>query len=466
MKNICIHGHFYQPPREDPISDVIPDEAGSQPYNNWNSKILAECYQPNALLGNFGKISFNIGPTLFNWLVKESPDIASLIIKQENENYKKYGVGNGMAQGYNHIILPLASRRDKITQIKWGIKDFETKFNHKPEGFWLPETAVDEETLSILAGLGIKFTILAPWQAHPSDVDVSKPYKVMLGSGDKEINIFFYQRELSTSLSFNPKSSENADSFLNMVNTLDNHDTNIYTIASDGELYGHHQPFRDLFLNYLVNEGAIKNNIKITFPGLWLKENPVNQYTQIYNNTSWSCHHGVLRWSKGCDCTNFSEWKYFLWFAFQKISKQLDEIFENYLGQLSLSCWHLRNEYIDVLNGIISNRELILRSTNKNIDESDIEKVSLLLRSQYERQRMFTSCGWFFEDFHRIEPQNNIAYCAMAVWLAESVTGLNLSDLCLELLSKVVSRKSGLRGDIVFSQTWLRAKDMININKN
>jgi len=149
--NICIHGHFYQPPREDPFSNYIPDESGAQPFRNWNERINSECYAPNAQAGNFGKISFNVGPTLFNWLTCFTPQVSQQIIEQERANYAHFGVGNGMAQGYNHMILPLATLQDKITQVRWGITDFEYRFGHKPLGLWLPETAVDLETLCVLA---------------------------------------------------------------------------------------------------------------------------------------------------------------------------------------------------------------------------------------------------------------------------------------------------------------------------
>ena len=156
---ICIHGHFYQPPREDPFSNYIPDETGAEPFRNWNERILFECYQPNAKARNFEKLSFNVGPTLFNWLAEFDPEVSDMIIEQEQENYHRFGVGNGMAQGYNHLIMPLATLEDKITQVRWGIEDFYYRFGHKPDGLWLPETAVDLETLCVLSDCGIKFTI-------------------------------------------------------------------------------------------------------------------------------------------------------------------------------------------------------------------------------------------------------------------------------------------------------------------
>ena len=202
--NLCIHGHFYQPPREDPISNYIPSEIGAEPYKNWNERILAECYEPNAKAGNFGKISFNIGPTLFRWMWGNRPDIAQMIVDQERANFEKHGVGNGMAQSCHHTILPLATSEDRITQVYWGIYDFEYRFGHKPEGIWLPETGADLNTLCVLSDQGLKFTILAPWQVKSVDGRPG-PYLVDLPDGRKPFIVFPYQRELSTMVSFTPE---------------------------------------------------------------------------------------------------------------------------------------------------------------------------------------------------------------------------------------------------------------------
>ncbi len=209
----CIHGHFYQPPRENPITGQIPVEPGAAPYLNWNEKIDAQCYRPNAQLGNFEQISFNIGPTLMDWLGSHDPSTLASIIEQDQLNVRQYGVGNAMAQSYNHTILPLSSRRDKITQVLWGMADFEYRFGHRPQGLWLPETAVDDETLEVLAECGIEFTILAPWQTGAHNLDSKHPYWVRLKDG-KKIAVFFYNQDLSTRISFDPGATENADRFL------------------------------------------------------------------------------------------------------------------------------------------------------------------------------------------------------------------------------------------------------------
>ncbi len=460
MSSLCIHGHFYQPSREDPISDIIPDEKGAEPFQNWNLRILAECYRPNALAGNFEKISFNIGPTLLKWMKTVDPETVKLIIDQERKNFLRFGVGNGMAQGYNHIILPLASYRDKVTQIKWGIADFVHYFGHQPSGFWLPETAVDLETLSILSDCGIEFTILAPWQAKTQNIDTSKAYVVNHADQKKQIKVFFYERDLSTAISFDSKTTSNGDAFLNNIKTnYDGNNSKIIIAASDGELYGHHKLFRDLFLRYILTEGAHRYDIQLSFPALWLREHEASESVQILENTSWSCHHGVARWGEGCECTAEARWKKHLRDGLNALSQLLDQVFESYINQFSNQCWAMRDKYVDVLHEATSYEDLIKSYIPTKLSQRELQNISFLLKAQYERLRMFTSCGFFFEDFHRIEPQNNVSYAAMAVWLTKLATGVNLEDKALQLLKSVRSSKSGLRADTVFSQTWIRAID-------
>jgi alpha-amylase/alpha-mannosidase (GH57 family) len=316
---LCVHGHFYQPPREDPLTGLIPSESGASPYQNWNERIHAECYRPNAELGNFERISFNIGPTLYSWMQNYDRETCRLIVAQDRSNLRRFGVGNAIAQAYNHTILPLASRADKITQIAWGIADFEHRFGRKPQGMWLPETAIDLETLTILVEHGIEFTILAPWQADCDHLDPTEPYRVALPGG-KSITVFFYHRELSTAVSFNPALTTNADAFAQneisnryWAEKIERGEPQILLIASDGELYGHHQQFRDRFLAHLVNGASSHLGIDLTYPALWLKTHPPRRMISLREKTSWSCHHGVLRWMGECGCTpGDGRWKAYL----------------------------------------------------------------------------------------------------------------------------------------------------------
>jgi hypothetical protein len=462
---VCVHGHFYQPPREDPLSGLVPDEAGAAPYRNWNERIHAECYRPNAVLGNFQKISFNIGPTLFKWMETYDPVTHNAIISQERKNYEQHGVGNGMAQPYNHVILPLANKRDKITQIKWGIADFEHRFGHQPLGMWLPETAVDLETLAYLADNKILFTILAPWQVELSDGQTEdQPYLIELPGNRKPMTVFLYNRNLSTMVSFVSETTRNAEYFVNEglepVFTAPNGTHNRITlIASDGEVYGHHKSFRDKFLSHLLNGALHHSDLEITYPGLWLLNNPPKSFTKLSEYTSWSCHHGVVRWMGECDCTLGAKWKGPLRWGLEKLAEALDHQYQVYMRRYTRRIWQLRNAYIHVLLGQTDLQGLLGNYIGESLTRHEIDKIGMLLAAQYERQRIFTSCGWFFEQFHRIEPQNNIAYAAQAVWLTRQVTGVDLKPQALALLRKVKDQRTGLRGDTVFAERYLRTKD-------
>lgn len=457
--NLCIHGHFYQPPREDPISDYIPEEIGAEPYKNWNERILAECYRPNAEEGNFGKMSFNIGPTLFRWMQMAAPDVCEMIIRQERQNFDTYGTGNGMAQAYNHSILPLASKEDKTTQVRWGISDFKSRFGHIPEGMWLPETAANTETLCVLSDCGIRFTILAPWQIIPHCKNQTGAYAVELPGGRDPFNIFSYDQEFSTMVSFVPEMTENGDRFLEVLkekrNSFPDH---LVTVASDGELYGHHQKYRDLFLRYLLNEGGHAHGVDWTYPGLWLKENRVEDLADLMENTSWSCLHGVDRWRSACGCTPWADWKLPLRNALNAIGDWVNQVYYSQMINRFPDPWELRHRYIDLISGQISLTALCKELTGQNLSEKEYEFTQKMLRAQYERQRSFTSCGFFFDEFHRIEPQNNIAYAANAVWLTEQATGQRMDAAILDGLKMVRSQRTGLRGDTIYDQTRLRAK--------
>jgi alpha-amylase/alpha-mannosidase (GH57 family) len=453
---ISIHGHFYQPPREDPTNGLIPKEAGASPFANWNERIHSECYLPNAQLGNFRKISYNIGPTLFSWMKSYDPATTRLIIDQDSANIQQTGVGNAIAQPYHHTILPLATKQDKITQVEWGIAAFEHQFGRKPMGMWLPETAVDLETLNILAEHGIEFTILAPWQAESAELDITEPYRVALPTG-RSITIFFYHQGLSTGISFNPKLTLNADEFIAgsvipsyLGEKQQKGEPQLLLIASDGELYGHHQQFRDRFLAHLVNGASSRMGVDTTFPALWLKNYPVKRWITIREDTSWSCMHGVERWKNGCACTEGDgRWKGYLRQALNHLAHEIDKIYITHMAEYHIDPWRLRNEFIYVIFGEQPVDELICHFAGRKLESSAVSAIRLLLLAQWERQRMFTSCGWFFDDFSRIEPRNNLAYAAHAVRLTYMATQVDLSGQILDDLKFVYSQKTNLRGDHV-----------------
>jgi alpha-amylase/alpha-mannosidase (GH57 family) len=301
--HFSVHGHFYQPSREDALTGLIPIEPSASPYPNWNECIYQRCYRSNAEQGNFRKISFDIGPTLFRWLEQEHPETCQQILEQERENFQLFGVSNAMAQSYYHIILPLASRRDKQTQLRWGIREYHHRFQHAPQGLWLPETAVDLETLELLAEEDIQFTILAPWQAVDGKLDTRQPSRLELPGGHS-IVIFYYEASLSGQVSFYPSATRNATRFVQeqVLPAYQGEDGSdkLLLVASDGELYGHHQRFRDKFLAYLLDGAANEAGLDALYPARWLVSFPVEKETMVQPNTSWSCHHGIERWRGVC----------------------------------------------------------------------------------------------------------------------------------------------------------------------
>jgi len=237
-----------------------------------------------------------------------------------------------------------------------------------------------------------------------------------------------------------------------------NDEPQLIMIASDGELYGHHQPFRDKFLGYLL-DGALRGQpIQATYPALWLKDHPVYHSANIHQNTSWSCSHGVTRWKGMCSCTPHGNWKAPLRYAFDELARAIDGQYLAVIRPYLQDAWQLRHQYIHVLHGQVNLSDLVGELTGKKLEPEELRKIELLLKAQFERQRMFTSCGWFFDDFDRIEPRNNVAYAAQSVWLTYLATGVNLEFQALASLKSVKSWRSGLRADVVFSHHLQRAR--------
>jgi hypothetical protein len=319
---------------------------------------------------------------------------------------------------------------------------------------WLPETAVDMETLNILAERGIEFTILAPWQAECEHLDVTEPYKVALSAG-KSITVFFYNQDLSTSVSFNPQLTINADDFVrnNIVPTFHYEKVQqgvpqLLLIASDGELYGHHQSYRDRFLAHLINGASSSVGLEKTYPALWLQKHPARKWVSIREFTSWSCLHGVERWRGNCGCTyGDGRWKGYLRQSFNRLAVHLDRAYIETMARYRIDPWKIRNAYIYVILGQMSITDLAHQHAGRKLSPEDVGIIKLLLEAQRERQRIFTSCGWYFDDFSRIEPKNSIAYAAQAIRLTHLATGVDLAAQTEADLKYVISARTGLRGD-------------------
>lgn len=450
-----IYGHFYQPPRANPFTGRIPREPGAAPYDNYNEKITDECYRPNAEAGNLAQISFDLGPTLAAWLEDHHPDVYQAFIDADRENMARYGVGNALAQAYNHTILPLATTRDKRTQVRWGLDDFAHRFGHRADGMWLAETAVDQETLSILAEEGVRYTILAPWQAA-EPITPGEPYRVALPGG-RSITVFFYNGPLSAGVSFDDDVTRNADVFA--ATRLQQHldrgrvergEDQFIIIASDGELYGHHKPLRDHFLSYLVRDSAPDHGFGVTTLGRYLASHPPQRAVRLRMPTAWSCSHGVARWDTGCACTEGdSSWKYALRSALNQLAMRLDALYVEATATALRDPWAARDAWLAVRNHWTSGRAFWERHgvhSRRPFRRARAEAIVQLLEAEYEAQAMFTSCGFFFEDLDRIEPRNDIAFARRAISLAWQATHTDLQSEFLANLAEARSWRTGRTG--------------------
>jgi len=475
-KYICIHGHFYQPPRENPWLEAIEIQDSAHPYHDWNERITTECYAPNAasrildgerhiinIVSNYSRISFNFGPALLSWMETYSPDIYQDILDADRQSIAwRSGHGSAIAQVYNHMIMPLANTRDKRTQVMWGIRDFEHRFKRIPEGMWLSETAVDVETLDILAEQGVKFTILAQHQASrvkkidsekwedlsKGQIDPTMAYLCKLPSG-RRINIFFYDGAISQAVAFE-KLLDKGEDFANRLSGGFSDQRSwpqILNIATDGESYGHHHRYGDMALAFAINYIESNGLAKLTNYGEYLEKHPPTHEVEIIENTSWSCIHGVERWKKNCGC-NFGghpewsqEWRSPLRDALDWLRDQLAIKYEDKAKEYLKNPWGARDEYI----GIILNRseENIDRFLEKHavkiLSEDEIILTLKLLEIQRHAMLMSTSCGWFFNELSGIETVQIMQYAGRAIQLSENVFSNTIESAFLDKLSKAKS---------------------------
>ena len=458
---LCLYGHFYQPPREDPFTGIIGAEPGATPYANFNEKITAECYRPNAEAGNFEAISYDLGPTLAAWLENAHPEVYRQIVAADYQHRMRYGVGNALAQAYNHTILPLANSRDKLTQIRWGLSDFRHRYGHDAHGMWLAETATDLECLDLLAQCGITYTVLAPWQAATS-IDTTEPYLVRL-SGGRSITVFFYNAPLSGGVSFDWNTTSNADLFV--TSYLPGHlvkskeeagEAQIVLIATDGELYGHHKPWRDKFLSHLVQSGAPSYGFEVCTLERYLQMYPATREVELHVPSSWSCGNGVARWDGGCECTEGdSSWKGELRRALNNLAERGDQLFERYASEALADPWVARDAYLDLRNGWVTPESFWSQFGKEHrLPENTalVERTRLLLEAQYYQQYSFTSCGFFFEDLDRIEPRNDIAFARRAISLLWQALGIDLQPDFLHDLQNAKSWRTQVTGADLYRQ--------------
>lgn len=475
---LTIHGHFYQPPRENPWLEAIELQDSALPFHDWNERINKECYNPNSIskivdnrnrildvVNNYEHMSFNFGPTLLSWMEHFAPLTYERIIKADIESVSEHsGHGNAMAQVYNHIIMPLANENDKQTQIKWGIRDFEYRFGRKPEGMWLAETAVDDETLKFLEENGIKFTVLSPYQALKfrqegdkdwqdvswGNIDPARSYRYYIKSAPgKFIDLFFYDGAISRSVAFD-ELLKDGNKFIKRLKEgiSDCRDyPQLINIATDGESYGHHTKFGDMALSYVLKIRAKDEGFKITNYAEYLDKYRSNCEVDIKQASSWSCFHGVGRWKEDCGCSTGGhpgwnqKWRKPLRNALDYLRDELIVVFENEGQKYFDNVWNVRNKYINV---ILDRNEMNVKKfqqENFKPDLTDDDKVHAmeLLEIQRQAMLMYTSCGWFFSEISGIETVQIMKYAARAMQLAARFTSKNLEEKFLEILSQAKS---------------------------
>ncbi len=473
---ICIHGHFYQPPRENPWLEAIELQDSAYPYHDWNERITAECYATNAvsrildevnqivhLVNNYAKISFNFGPTLLSWLEVKAPDVYEAILEADRESQRNFsGHGSALAQAYNHMILPLANKRDRGTQILWGIRDFEHRFQRAPEGMWLPETAVDIETLEILAEHSIRFTILAPHQAgrirrmggrmwrdvRGGRIDPTQAYEQRLPSGRK-IALFFYDGPVSRGVAFEGLLSS-GENFAHRLAGLfsDERDwPELVHIATDGESYGHHHRFGDMALAYALNFIENQQLAKLTNYGEYLERFPPTHQVEIVEKSSWSCFHGIDRWWSNCGCNSGGhpgwnqEWRTPLRNSLDWLRDEVAVPFEKKGRELLRDPWAARDDYVSILHDRSEeNIDLFLarHAVGPLSEEDKIETLKLLEMQRYA-MLMYTSCGWFFDELSGIETVQVIEYAGRCVQLAQELFADSLESQFVERLARAKS---------------------------
>jgi alpha-amylase/alpha-mannosidase (GH57 family) len=478
MRYICVHGHFYQPPRENPSLEAIELQDSAYPYHDWNERVCSECYAPNGssrilndkheiteIINNYAHMSFNFGPTLLSWIEEKAPKVYESILQADQQSQQRFGGhGSAIAQVYNHMILPLANRRDKQTQVKWGIADFEHRFNRKPEGMWLSETAVNTETLEVLAENGIRFTILAQRQARRirrngsrkwidvsgGKIDPSRAYLIRLPSG-KSINAFFYDGPIAQAVAFEGLLDDGGRFADRLVSGFSDDRTwpQLVHIATDGESYGHHHHYGEMALSYALHHIERDKRATLTNYGQFLELFPPDHVAEIIDDSSWSCVHGVERWMSNCGCNSGGypnwnqEWRAPLRSSLDWLRDQLAGIYEQRAAPLLKKPWEARDAYVRVM---LDRRDESLASfwaqhATHELNAQEQVQALKLLEMQRHAMLMYTSCGWFFDDLSGLETVQVLHYAGRSLRLAEQCDGCPVE---VEFLKRLSAAKSNV----------------------
>lgn len=433
-RSVVVHGHFYQPPRENPWTGVIDEEPSAAPFHDWNQRIASESYAPVAnarVLGADGDVeyrdnlyetlSFDVGPTLFEWMESAAPATYASILEADKASENRLGHGNAIAAPYHHTILPLASRRDKVTEVRWGIADFRRRFKREPEGFWLPETAVDEETLDVLADEAIGFTILAPHQVAKTD-EMGLPLRYRATNG-REIALCIYDAQLSADIAFGRLIRDGAL----LARHLAPDDGKLITAAAmDGETFGHHHRFGEMALARAFRFLEDRDDVSIENFASFLARNPPENDAVLVSPSSWSCEHGIERWRSNCGCALYpekhtsQEWRTPLREGLEWLAQELHEIYEREGKELFIrDPWKVRDDYGDVIGASEAKvLAFVAESITRRNEGARVERAAELLALEENALRMFTSCAWFFDDIARIETIQVLKYAAFAIELS------------------------------------------------
>jgi alpha-amylase/alpha-mannosidase (GH57 family) len=493
MRYVCVHGHFYQPPRENPSLEAIELQDSAYPYHDWNERITAECYAPNAtsrildsenriatLVNNYERISFNFGPTLLSWLAEKAPGTYKAIQQADKASQELFsGHGSAIAQAYNHMILPLANARDKLTQVKWGLSDFRFRFARAPEAMWLPETAVDISTLELLAEQGLKYVILAPRQAKRvrrmtgrswkdvtgGRIDPSRAYQIRLPSR-KSISAFFYDGPISQGVAFERLLDDGKRFAERLISGFSASRTwpQLVHIATDGESYGHHHRHGEMALSYALNHIESSEAAEITNYGEFLERHPPDHLVEIIENSSWSCVHGVERWRSDCGCNSGGhagwnqQWRGPLRNALDWLRDHLAGLFEEQARGLLKDPWRARNDYI----GVILNRStenvqaFFAEQAARELSEEETVTALKLLEIQRHALLMYTSCGWFFDELSGLETVQVLHYAGRAVQLAKGFGGENIEAKFVDCLRLAKSNMQEYGDGAQIYERWVK----------
>ena len=456
MTALIVHGHFYQPPRENPWTGEVEREPSAAPYHDWNERIHAECYAPNTaapVVNNYENISFNFGPTLLSWLETHHLDTYQKIIAADKASAaKRSGHGNAIAQAYGHAILPLCNERDRLTQIVWGLADFRFRFERQAEALWLPETAANDQVLSLLIDQGMRYVILAPNQAKGA-IDPSRPYffRHRDGSG-RSLAVFFYNGPLARAIAFEEALASSCGLVHEFIRASGPGD--LVNVATDGETYGHHFKFGDLCIAHALEFDAKQSGFRVTNYGEYLDENPPTVEVEINNGpdgqgSSWSCVHGVGRWTRDCGCHTGGQpgwnqaWRQPLRAALNFLRDDAAVKFERFGRELLRDPWAARNEYIWVMLDQRARASLVNRNAVRALNAAEESRMWQLLEMQRSALLMFTSCGWFFSDLAGIETIQIMRYAARVIDLMDQLGLDPPRKRFLEIMAEAKSNDPG-----------------------